>query len=134
MVSLKKLLLMLSCPYQVGDIYITTSSTNPKTKWSWTTWERYSVGRTLVGYDSSDSDFSTVGNTGGAKGAWLHDHTIRLTRGAGPAYYNPFPSWTTGSDDGNSSVMASGSNNNTLDKDKANMPPYIVTYIWRRTA
>ena len=130
---------MLSCPYQVGDIYITTSSTNPQTKWSWTTWERYAAGRTLVGYNSSDSTFSTVGNTGGEKTHTLtvsempkHNHdpqdSIR-------AFVSTSGSGYTGLRYGSGSTFyLNGFQMNGGGAAHNNLQPYIVTYIWRRTA
>ena len=35
------------------------------------TWERTAVGKVLVGIDSTDTDFNTIGKTGGAKKATL---------------------------------------------------------------
>ena len=52
--------------YPVGSIYIGVSSTNPSTLFGGT-WEAFATGRTLVGYDSSDTDFNAVEKTGGAK-------------------------------------------------------------------
>lgn len=48
------------CPYGVGDIYITTSSTNPASKWSGTTWTQI-TGRFLL----AAGDGYTAGNEGG---------------------------------------------------------------------
>ena len=52
--------------YPVGSIYTTVSTSNPATLFGGT-WERYGVGRTLVGVDTSQSDFKSVNKTGGAK-------------------------------------------------------------------
>lgn len=62
-----------ACPYDVGDIYQTTNSTNPSTKWAGTTWEEIGAGRVLVGHDPDDTDFDTVGKTGGSK---THTHGL----------------------------------------------------------
>ena len=37
------------------------------------TWERTAVGKVLVGIDSTDTDFNTIGKTGGAK-----THTLKI--------------------------------------------------------
>ena len=52
--------------YPVGSIYISTSSTNPSTIYGGT-WERYGQGKTLVGLNESESEFSTVNKIGGEK-------------------------------------------------------------------
>lgn len=54
-------------PYlPVGSIYLSVVDTNP-TKWFGGTWEKIAQGKTLVGVDTSDSDFNTVKKTGGSK-------------------------------------------------------------------
>ncbi len=52
--------------YPVGTIYTSTASTNPSS-FLGGTWEAYGKGQTLVGIDSSQTEFNTVGKTGGAK-------------------------------------------------------------------
>ena len=52
--------------YPVGSIYISVSSTNPSTLFGGT-WEAYATGRALIGYDSSDTSFDTIEETGGSK-------------------------------------------------------------------
>ena len=53
--------------YPVGCIYTSTVSTNPNTLFGFGTWSAFGAGRTLVGIDSGDTDFDTVGGTGGEK-------------------------------------------------------------------
>ena len=52
--------------YPVGSIYISTASTNPSS-FLGGTWEAYGKGQTLVGIDTNQTEFNTVGKTGGAK-------------------------------------------------------------------
>ena len=40
------------------------------------TWERFGEGKVVVGYQSSDNDFKTVGGTGGSKYLQAHTHTM----------------------------------------------------------
>lgn len=62
--------------YPIGSIYMSISSINPGTIMGGT-WELWGSGRTPLGVDSSDSDFSTVSKTGGAKTNTVsHTHTI----------------------------------------------------------
>ena len=52
--------------YPIGSIYISVNSANPSTLFGGT-WAAFATGRTLVGYDSSDTDFNAGEKTGGAK-------------------------------------------------------------------
>ena len=40
------------CPYAVGDVYVTTSTTNPAIRWTGTTWQKIE-GRFLLGTSGS---------------------------------------------------------------------------------
>jgi hypothetical protein len=64
---------LIDAIYPVGSIYISTSSTNPGTTFNRGTWEAFATGRTLVGIDTSQSEFNTVEETGGAK-----THTLTI--------------------------------------------------------
>lgn len=58
----------LEAIYPVGSIYINaTSSSNPVSLLGFGTWEAFGAGRVLVGLNSSDTDFDTAEETGGAK-------------------------------------------------------------------
>ncbi len=57
--------------WPVGSIYISVLATDPATTFGFGTWEVYGTGRVLVGIDSGDTDFDTVGEQGGAKGHTL---------------------------------------------------------------
>lgn len=59
--------------YPVGITLEFAIDSNPNTIWPTTTWTRFAEGQTTVGYKSGDSDFGTVGTTGGAK-----SHTMTL--------------------------------------------------------
>lgn len=66
----------LNKTYPIGSIYISTNSTSPATLFGGT-WEVYGSGRTLVGMDANDSNFNTIGKTGGASTINLaHSHTV----------------------------------------------------------
>jgi len=69
--------------YPVGSVYVSTSSTNPGSTFGGT-WESFGTGRTLVGVDTSQTEFATVEKTGGEKTHTLtvdempiHNHTDR---------------------------------------------------------
>ena len=129
----------LAALHPVGSIYINaTSSTNPATLLGFGTWTAFGAGRVMVGLDSSDSDFNEAEETGGSK-------THTLTTDEIPAHthsYNDNKSYLTG-------IVADGTNDNahTTNVDLArttgstgggnahnNLQPYVVVYMWKRTA
>lgn len=57
---------VLNLIYPVGAVFMSTVNTNPGT-YLGGTWERWGSGRVPVGVNSSDSDFSAAGKTGGEK-------------------------------------------------------------------
>ena len=60
--------------YPVGSIYINASvSTNPSTLFGFGTWVEFGKGRVLVGVDTGQTEFDTLGETGGAK-----THTLSI--------------------------------------------------------
>jgi len=141
--------------YPVGTIYTATVATNPGTLLGFGTWTAFGAGRTIIGNGGGYS----AGSTGGSADAIVvsHNHTATSTvSDPGHAHTsarngnNTAGSNTTGfaanSFDGNNngpiptttvttgvsvstsiaSAGASGTN--------ANLPPYIVVYMWQRTA
>lgn len=126
--------------YPVGSIYISTVSTNPGTLFGQGTWEAFATGKTLVGIDSGDTDFDTVEETGGAK---TDSKTISISRNGWGTSGGSVGSIASGS-----LVVGSGlteqyetlesirraGNNLSVSFDVDTVPPYIVTYMWKRTA
>tara|TARA_B100000029_G_C17519679_1_gene939349 strand:- start:854 stop:1570 length:717 start_codon:yes stop_codon:yes gene_type:complete len=124
----------LQAVYPVGSIYINASvSTNPGTLLGFGTWAVFGAGRVMVGIDSGDTDFDAAEETGGAKTHTLttseipaHTHNSTwLTGGSGVSGVN-----TAGNYDAATSATSStggGSAHN-------NVQPYIVVYMWKRTA
>jgi len=142
----------LQALYPVGTIYSNISvSTNPATLFGFGTWVAI-TGRVVVGLDSGDASFDTVGETGGSKDAIVvsHTHTATVTDSghthsingtalsfgaegsiAGTNTANSttgisIASATTGITVANSTTGSSGTN--------ANLQPYVVAYVWKRTA
>jgi hypothetical protein len=131
--------------YPVGSIYNNISvSTNPATLLGFGTWVAI-TGRVIVGLDSGDTAFDTVGETGGSKDAIVvshthsvtdagHRHTVGGSYGgvagsggivqstSGGAVYSTTE--TTGI-----SIDSTGSSGTN-----ANLQPYVVAYVWKRTA
>ena len=65
--------------YPVGSIYMNaTVATNPATLLGFGTWTAFGAGKVPVGIDTGDTDFDTIGETGGTKDASLFLRTITL--------------------------------------------------------
>lgn len=130
--------------YPVGSIYISTLSTNPGTLLGVGTWSAFGAGRTLVSLDSGQTEFDTVEETGGAKTHTLleaelpaHSHSISVrhvdtttTTGSAKRLNNVQEST------GGAGGTLTGTNTDTTGSGTAhnNLQPYIVVYIWKRTA
>ena len=124
--------------YPVGSIYMNCSNaTNPGTLLGFGTWESFGAGRVLVGFDSGDSDFDTAEETGGSKTHTLttaelpsHTHGLNIPSSENGGSYNAhalFP-------DGSSSNQAFTTDSTGSGSAHNNVQPYIVAYMWRRTA
>jgi hypothetical protein len=123
--------------YPVGSIYINAAvATNPATLLGFGTWTAFGAGRVMVGLDATDSDFDTAQETGGSKTHTLtiaempsHTHTSTL-RGNGEDENQNIPSASDNTDPSltmtTNATGGGGSHNN--------VQPYVVVYMWRRTA
>lgn len=138
----------LSAAYPVGSIYINAgSSSNPSVLLGFGTWTAFGAGKVLVGLDASDTLFDTLEETGGSKNAIVvsHTHTATVTDaghnhgtdanlgpgasiyGQGGGFASPGTATaTTGITVSNSTEGSSGTN--------ANVQPFIVVKMWKRTA
>lgn len=123
--------------YPVGSIYLSVNNTNPS-KWFGGTWEQIAKGRTLVGIDTSQTEFNTVKKTGGSKYTEKHTHdSTVLTRANGNANANTWGELQRS----NGNVGNSESKTNTYSSNgyfgsgnSGNLQPYFTCYIWCRTA
>tara|TARA_R110000737_G_scaffold295030_2_gene301684 strand:+ start:158 stop:829 length:672 start_codon:yes stop_codon:yes gene_type:complete len=128
--------------YPVGSIFTTVtaySASSLATVMGVGTWAAFGAGKTLVGLNSAESEFDTVGETGGAKTHTLsvaempsHNHGYTGIYGTADA---------DGSSDRSSGVGASNSypivtklENKGSGSAHNNLQPYIVVYFWKRTA
>jgi hypothetical protein len=155
---------VLQTLFPVGSIYSNASnSTNPATLFGFGTWSLFSSGRVMVGYDGGtypiggtggSADATLVSHThtatasssfsGNALGG--HSHTydtvgISSTSTPGGAYSVPIPVATTGTTSAVSAGTPSGSVSTSVSvtaagssATNANLQPYIVVYMWQRTA
>ena len=128
----------LSFLYPVGHIYTSTVSTSPATLFGFGTWSAFAAGRVLVGIDAGQTEFDAVEETGGAKTHTLltteipaHTHVLTELRDAttGGSTTNIALSADTSSTTGtkvSGSTGGGGAHNN--------LQPYVVVYMWKRTA
>jgi hypothetical protein len=134
----------LELAYPVGSIYMNAEdSTDPSVLLGFGTWAAFGAGRVPVGIDPSDADFDTAEHPGGAKTHTLtkqeippHTHTYNMkqnitggTTDGGDTYNLGFTSYQTG--DGNIGENSDGTGNASPHN---NLQPYIVVYMWKRTA
>lgn len=119
----------------VGTIRYFAVSTNPSSLLGFGTWEQIAKGRAIVGVNTSDTDFSTVGKIGGAK-----NHTLTIAempshshKGSVP---NTLPNTATGSQTYGYILDGSYRTTETAGDGQAhnNLQPYECYYIWKRTA
>lgn len=122
-------------PFPVGSVFIAVVSTNPATLLGYGTWAEFGAGRVLVGRDAGDANFDTVEETGGSKTHTLsaaeipaHTHTYDKPDAPTPTslvgVVSTVASVTVGATTG--SAGGGGAHNN--------LQPYIVVYMWKRTA
>ena len=128
---------ILSTIFPIGSIVIKADN-NDYSNWLGFTWERTLVGRVAVGIDSTQTEFDTIGETGGSKYLQSHSHTsVKLAT-------TELTSWSSS---GNADVFDMSSlfktgqpNNNKFitgnsgSGDSGNLQPYQVVAYWKRVA
>lgn len=118
--------------YPVGSLYTSTLSTNPGTLLGVGTWVAFGEGRVMVGKAPSGT-FGTAGATGGAE-------THTLSSAEMPSHSHDFASTGVlvagGATYGVRSTSGTAFNTNTTGSGGAhnNLQPYIVVYMWQRSA
>jgi len=140
----------LAAVYPIGSQYVNFSnSANPATLLGLGTWVAVS-GRVIVGIDPSDASFDTIGETGGSKDAIVvsHNHSATVTD---PGHTHSYKTYGLGNNGllgnantntdwgtpqtGNSATNISVAVNSTGSSGaNANLQPYVVAYVWKRTA
>lgn len=138
-----------SALYPIGHIYASVVATNPGTLLGFGTWVAYGAGRVMVGHNAADTDFDTAEETGGEKTHTLseaempvhthvqnsHTHVVNGSSGTGSGAILCQSSddgantidWNTDGTVATNQNAGSGAAHN-------NLQPYIVTYLWKRTA
>ena len=144
----------LSALYPVGSIYTNAAvSTNPATLLGFGTWSAFGAGRVMVGLDAGNAAFDTAQETGGSADAIVVSHTHSATSSVSDPGHNHtigFQNYTIDSNAGSAGLVRQGTSNTSTQTTgisvstsistegssatNANLPPYIVVYMWRRTA
>lgn len=149
--------------YPVGTIYTQAEvSTNPATLLGFGTWEEFGAGKVIIGVDTSNTLFDTLGETGGEADITIsdetdshtltidqipahdHDNTGTYDTGGGALNYlpnagNPNFTWGGGGLGGRYGLEPNGGGQGhthgiTFNGTNANYQPYITVYMWKRTA
>ncbi len=148
---------VLGALYPVGSIYSSTVPTNPHDLFGFGTWVAFGAGKVLVGKASSGT-FQTAGNTGGAETVALseaempvhshgvndpsHTHGVNAGGGYGAGPGNgglfrvdansPAVAWSNGvARPALTGITLQNAGSGTAHN---NLPPYVVVYMWNRTA
>jgi hypothetical protein len=151
----------LQALYPIGSIYSSTVNTNPGTLFGFGTWVAYAAGRVMIGDGGGYSAGATGGSADAIVVSHTHTATVtdpahnhltgvnleyypygvntarygygdgwtsaRTNNTNGPAGYDTYTSSSaTGISVANSTTGSSGTG--------ANLQPYVVVYMWNRTA
>jgi hypothetical protein len=112
---------MLEFIYPVGYVITLGVSTNPGTLLGVGTWTAI-AGKVIVGINAGDTEFDTLDETGGAK---THLHAVSVV----------IPSENVDEMDGGGVTAVAVDNTYTQNTGLASsLMPYIVKYVWQRTA
>jgi len=126
----------------VGFVVTLGVNTNPATLYGFGTWTAI-AGRVIVGISGSDTEFDTLNETGGAKSVTLtsaqsgipsHTHQQRVGNGSVGAILSVTQAYYSAAT-GFGAAQATDTNA-AADAAQAhtNLQPYIVKYVWERTA
>jgi len=140
--------------HPVGSIYTQAAvSTNPATLLGFGTWEAFGAGKVMVGIDSGNTAFDTLNETGGVADSIIPAHTHTASSAVTDNGHFHSMSHKIGLDgsfpQGSGSSTASDYNTNSAttgitvattvnsageSATNKNLQPYIVVYMWKRTA
>lgn len=70
---------ILNAVWPVGSVFISTVATDPAQLMGFGVWQAFGTGRVLVGIDAGQTEFDTLGETGGSK-------TVTLTAAQMPSH------------------------------------------------
>lgn len=147
--------------HPVGSIYTATVSTNPATLFGFGTWTQFAAGRMMMGAGGSFSPGATGGSNDAI--VVSHTHSFSTTTGDAGGHQHSLQFAASSADDGptssggvrtdsggsvltmngNNIALAVGNHNHSVNGTtgaagssgtNANLPPFIVVYMWQRTA
>lgn len=139
--------------YPVGAIFTTTTvyadSAAVVAAVGGTTWAAFGAGKVLVGLDSSDTDFDTIEETGGAKTVSAgtsgsttlstsqipsHTHTLSSLGTNASGGVATTHGHSAGGGSHTTDATGGGSGHTHTTPGHSLVQPYIVVYFWKRTA
>lgn len=148
---------LLDWIYPVGSIYMSAKEGNPALLFGGT-WVAWGAGRVPVGFNGSDGNFNSSEKTGGSKTINIsHSHTVNSHKHVGATGYDE-NNYYSGVQWGSAVVPSSGfrwsanwstatnpirlsytspespGTNAQLSGSQSILQPYIVCYMWKRTA
>lgn len=149
---------LLDLTYPIGAIYISANNTNPANLFGGE-WIEFAKGKTLIGVDTTQTEFNTVLKTGGSK-TMIHNHgagTLGANIGAfdtditsigyqaGPKRTNdsaftygfkglPIISGSVSNSRIAHNTPVYGATDDSSSSTSNNLQPYITCYMWKRTA
>lgn len=119
--------------FPIGAIYTSITGVNPGTELGYGTWSAFGAGRTLVGFDSGQTEFDTVEETGGAK-----THTLDISEIPAHTHETGYANTRAVASSGTTVPQANASSTVTGTTGGGgahnNLQPYIVVYFWKRAA
>jgi hypothetical protein len=141
----------LQALHPVGSIYTSTSSTNPSTSFGFGTWVQFGAGRVLLGVGGSFSAGATGGSNDAVVVSHTHSASSTVTDPGHAHSVSGIGGWYSGGEAGSYVGGGSSRSNNTnasatgisvattvnstgVSGTNANLPPFIVVYLWNRTA
>lgn len=122
--------------FPIGAYFFSAVTTNPNTLLGYGTWTQAAEGQVLVGFKSGDTNFGTLGGTGGEAAHSLlvgeipaHNHSIGTSSFIVDLALRGGESVTSGGFGYVSSTNYTGGGGS-----HNNIQPYLTCYIWQRTA
>ena len=140
--------------FPVGTIYTQAAvATNPSSLLGFGTWEAFGAGKVMVGIGGGNAAFDTLNETGGVADSIIPAHTHTASSAVTDNGHAHSMTHKIGLDglfpQGSGSSTAANYNTNTavtgisvattinsvgVSVTNANLQPYIVVYMWKRTA
>ena len=137
--------------YPIGYVLIDAANNNPFTFLGYGTWQAFGAGRVLVGLDTTQTEFDSLGEVGGAKTQALTESQMPIHTHAQNAHAHLEVGGNTGAGAINTltRITTGGSNITTVTNTQAtiatnqntgggeahnNLQPYIIVNFWKRTA